>query len=121
MSVKNGYDDLVRRLKRLADSWVVDPEAEGQWTAQAYHECSRALLNELGDHPREDHIKVSYRSVEDRPIGLPGRRTHESTAYLTEDLGGGVWKGTNKHTDEPVTVWWSGRYWWQIPMEDDPG
>lgn len=102
---------LLARLHRLATNWTAEiANTDHPVEAWAYAECSRALLAEIGDHPRTEHVKVGYRSVESWD-GI------ESTAYLDTDLGGGVWTGVNKHTDEPVTVWWSGRCWWQIPVE----
>jgi hypothetical protein len=53
-----------------------------------------------------DVIKVEYHT-------LGGFR---STAYL-DGYQGEYRTGTNKHTDEPVTVYWTGAAWIEIEEE----
>jgi hypothetical protein len=49
-------------------------------------------------------VKIGY-------IGLSGYR---STAYL--DTGyGDTWAGTDKYTDDPITVRWTGTEWQEQP------
>lgn len=41
------------------------------------------------------------------------------TAYLDADLGDGRYSGTEKHSDEPVTVYWTGERYVEIRVKSE--
>ena len=54
-------------------------------------------------------MKVGYRDVDG----------YEQTAYLDEpEVARDIYRGVHKHTDEPVTVRWTGTEW--VEMTTDP-